>query len=383
VHIVLPEREAFSRHAPEPTASVLVTMKGGYRLTETQALAVRSLVSGAVPKLRPEAVTVLDPNGPVLAADDGSASAQLGKIEDLKREREARVQREVQTMLAPLVGGWDKVRVTVAAEVSRDREVVTERSFDPTSQVARSTQTVNTSEKSSERKPLNDGVTVANNTPNDGNRGPAATSQSEKARLEETVNYELSSKVRELVREAGDIRRITVSVLVDGTWSKGQDGKPVFTERAPDEIKRIEKLVRDAVGYSDKRGDSVTVESMKFSGGDPVDVFAPGFLEANLMELIQLAVVLLVVILLLVFVARPLIARQTAEDEEDESAETAPESEAKADEGALEPDEMVDVERIEGRMKASTLRQMSDLINGHPDEVTAIMRTWINENGED
>jgi flagellar M-ring protein FliF len=136
VHIVMPERESFAREAPKPTASVAVSMYGPARLPSRQAMAIRLLVAGAVPGLKQDAVSVLDPSGVVLAADDAEVMAS-SRLEDMKTSREQALQRTLAGLLEPLVGAGH-VRTAVSLEVDASREVSREEKYDPNSQVERS-----------------------------------------------------------------------------------------------------------------------------------------------------------------------------------------------------------------------------------------------------
>jgi flagellar M-ring protein FliF len=259
VHIVLPERESFARDTPKPTASVAVSMAGGMRLAGRQAIAIRLLIAGAVPGLRQEDVSVLDPSGVVLAADGGQDVLVTGHLAEIKAGREQALQQAVTQLLEPLVG-TGRIKTVVSADIDTSREVSREEKFDPMSQVERSRHTQTDKESSEEAQPR-EGVSVAQNIPT---QPPTAESSAKNAssnvRNGETVNYELSSVRSELVREPGDLKRLTVAVVVDGTT----DANGTFKPRPKEELDRIAELVRSAVGFDAKRGDKLTVDSMQF-----------------------------------------------------------------------------------------------------------------------
>jgi flagellar M-ring protein FliF len=260
VHIVLPERETFARETPKPTASVAVTMAGAGRLGAPQAAAIRQLVSGAVPGMAAESVSVLDPSGVVLAADD-SEGAQSGRLNEQKSARERELQRAVSELLEPLVG-HDKVRVAAAVELETSREVSHEEKFDPLSQVERSKQSQVDQDLTSDNKGQ-EPVSVSQNLPNPtaSTSGDAGKSTTNNARNGSTINYEISSIKSERVREAGDLKRMTIAVVVDGTI----DSKGVYQPRSQDELSRLSELIQSAVGFDVNRGDRVTVETMHFA----------------------------------------------------------------------------------------------------------------------
>ena len=257
VHIVLPERESFSRDAPQPTASVAITMSGAERISARQAAAIRLLVAGAVPRLRQEEVSVVDPSGVVLAADGSDAMAS-NRLDEIKTSREQALQRAATDLLEPLIGRG-RVRVAVSVDVDPTREVAREEKFDPLSQVERSKQSQLDKDNSDETKPR-DPVSVGQNLPNQQQQGNAGRTSTSSTHDGQTVNYELNSTHSERVREPGEIRRVAVAAVVDGTINDKGEYQP----RSKEEMDRIGALVRSAVGFDAKRGDTVTVETMRF-----------------------------------------------------------------------------------------------------------------------
>ncbi|HEV7371665.1 flagellar basal-body MS-ring/collar protein FliF [Arenibaculum sp.] len=412
VHLVLPDREAFSREAPTPTASVVVRMRGG-GLDRRQALAIRHLVSAAVAGLKPAAVTVLDANGDVLLAeDDGTASAVV-RSEGLRVGTEARLARAVEQMLAARLGPGN-VRVQVAADLETKREIVRTQSFDPESQVVRSTQTVEEQERSTDTE-TEPPTTVAQNLPqNEVEARTDSARSSETSREEQTVNYEISSVQRESVIEPGDIRRLSVAVLVNGSWTTAADGSRVYEDRSPEELERLANLVRSAVGFDSARGDTVTVETLRFV--DPMLAGEPAgaaqtildTLSRNVMTLIQWVVLLIVTVLAILLGLRPLIQRVFPKPEPAEAAAlelppaaaqpvaalAPPAGEAaaatiaaEADGQALAPaagieetmDQLIELRAVEGRVRASSIRRLGDIVEEYPEEAINILRSWLYE----
>ncbi len=266
VHIVLPERETFARDTPKPTASVAVTMNGAGRLSASQAAAIRLLVSGAVPGMAGESVAVLDPSGVVIAADDSEAAAS-GRMGELKGAREQQLRRAVTELLEPLIG-HDKIRVAASVELDASREVSHEEKFDPLSQIERSKQVQLDQDATNEIK-TQEAVSVGQNLPNQsgGQGGESGKTSTNNSRNGQTINYEINSVRSDRVREAGDLKRMTIAVVVDGvTDAKGQ-----YQPRSQEELRRLSDLIQAAVGFDVNRGDKVTVETMRFmpdtSGG--------------------------------------------------------------------------------------------------------------------
>ncbi len=331
VHLVLPEREPFSRVASSPSGSIIVRPEAGHAVTRKQAIAVRNLVASAVPDLELHRVTVLSASGETILADnndgDGTAdrhSAQSG-IED-------RLAAEITNILTARVGAGN-ARVRVNVEMTTEREVIVSQSFDPDQQVVRSTET-----KSENQTGVEGGgnVGVENNIPAALADGAGGTSTN-RQEADERVQYEIGNTRREVVREAGDVKRLTVAVLVNGIYNvEGSD--VAYAERTPEELDRLTELVKSAVGFNESRGDSVSVDSMRFMDysmdlGDPVERTMSQTLSDNIVSIVQGLLALVVVALVLVLGVRPLIARlapDSSEKAEREAALPVPEDGAEA-----------------------------------------------------
>ena len=415
VHIVLPDREEFSRNAPTPTASVVVRMRGRGAMDRQQALAIRHLVSSAVPNLKASAVTVLDSSGELLLTEDDGNGALVARADGLRAATEARIGRAIEQMLTARLGHGN-IRVQVAAELENKREVVRSNSFDPASQVVRSTQTVLQQERSTDSSGEAP-VTAEQNLPQ---REVTAQAQNDKSstssdRQEETINYEISNVSRETVTDPGDVRRLSVAVLVNGTTTTGPDGERVYTPRSAEELQRITELVRSAMGFNAERGDRVTVENLEFVDLAP-EIAARDTLEEigdilarNIMTLIQWVILLILSGLLITFGLRPLIRRvfpapdpvaeqaalaaeakpvpqlggpvtatsETDGDSPAESAEAASESPLASIEETME--QLIELRTVEGRVRASSIRRLGEIVDQYPDEAIDILRSWLYE----
>jgi flagellar M-ring protein FliF len=400
VHLVLPRRELFSREKPEASASVLLQMRGRTRLTPAQVTAVQHLIASAVSGLTPSRISIVDGQGTLLTeGTDGSDAVALaaGKADQRRRELENHLSRTVEQLLERIVGAG-KVRAEVSADIDFDRINTSEEIFDPDGQVVRSTQSV-------EQKGSNtDGrgsppVSVATNLP-DANLAPAgagAGSSSSENRSEETVNYEISKKVVNHVREAGVIKRLSVAVLVDGTYGTAADGTHEYRPRSSDELEQLTGLVRSAVGFDTQRGDKVDVVSMRFADADlPADAQPelPLGLEKNdLLRIGEYLALLVLATLVLLLVVKPIVtkaidgrpipaARHRAELLAGRTAAPAlegPEAVAAISRAGddARPEEMIDINRVEGRVKASSVKLVGEIVDKHPEESLAIVRSWL------
>ncbi len=415
VHIVLPDREAFSRTAPKPSASVVIRTAGGQGLPHEKATAVQRLVAAAVPGLEPSNVTVLDTSGNVLAADgDEVGSRRIGRINDLKAETQTRMMEAVEALLTPYLGVGN-FRVIVTADINTDREVISEETFDPDSQVERSLRSLTEIESATDRS-FEPPVTVQQNLPaEEVNNGPQSQSSTETKRVEETINYELSSIRRERVSEGGEIERLSVAVLVNGVRTVNEQGETVYRPRTQEELAVIANVVRTAVGFDARRGDVVTVENVEFLNvGEEIEpVGPPGVTEVvvrNLGTIIQSAVLLIIVGLLVLFGLRPLLSRLLAGAKDDKEQTMPP---ALADQtgdrsmaalqggggeealfgpdGQMSPrlgkrsdmdqfvDNMIEMRAVEGKVRESSVAKLGEIVEEYPEEAVSVLRAWIYE----
>lgn len=402
VQLVLPRRELFAKEAQQARASVFVEMKAGAIADRELIKSITHLVSSAVPQLDPGHVAIIDSRGNLLAAGTGddSISAQQQSIEQQRMNVETRLSQRVEEILGRTVG-YDKVRAQVSVEL--DMEAITEQAetYDPESQVARSTQSVLEKNETSEPNPADASVTVANNLPSgDNTAGSTATITTGKnSRTEETTNFEISKTVQNKVRQAGSVKRLTVAVLVDGTYKtegEGAEAKQVYQPRSQEEIDQYLSLVRNAVGYDGARGDTVEVVNLQFAQDTLVaepDALSKLTDNPQLMRLAEVLVMSLMGILAFLLVVRPMVrglleVKQEAEAQltADKSAGqlTGPSSSAIAQqldaaEAAMDEaaDSMIDINRVDGRVKASSLKKMGEIIDKHPEEAVAIIRQWI------
>ena len=397
VHLVLPQRELFSRDKPQASASVLLQMRGRNRLTPAQVAAIQQLVASAVPALAIDRISVVDGQGTLLSEGSGGGDPVAGaaaKADQRRRTLENHLARTIEQLVERTVGPG-KVRAEVSADMDFDRIDSSEEIFDPDGQVVRSTQTVDQS--GSNRQGASQPVSVSTNLPDTEARPATETSEiSAEKRSEETVNYEISKKVVNHVREAGTVRHLSVAVLIDGVWTTDAQGTATYQPRSADELQQLTQLVRGAIGYDAERGDKVEVVSMRFA--EPEQAEAPataillGLEKEDLFRLGEYLALLVLGSLALLLVIRPIVAKameampvpaiapQTARLA---GAANAPALPAPAESGASErsiPDrleEMIDVNRVEGRVKASSLRRVGEIIEKHPEESLAIVRNWL------
>ena len=302
VHIANSSANPFQRDVT-PTASISVTTTGAV-LSAVQARALKFLVASAVPGLVPENVAVIDGKGGLIGAEDkvgGGVTAD---------DRAAALRDRVQRLMEARVGTGNAV-VEVSVATVTETELIRERSFDPEGRVIISTDTEERTDRS-ENKGGGD-VTVASNLPDGDAGGGPDSSTTSKAETRERVNFEVSETTREITRQPGAIKRLTVAVLVNGTYVTAADGTQEFVPLADVELEALRELVASAVGFDESRGDQITLRSLPFErpeglGTGPLE---PGLFAGSIdtMRLIQMGVLSLVALILGLFVLRPILSR--------------------------------------------------------------------------
>lgn len=371
VHIVLPERESFSRDAPLPTASVTVTTSAGQRLGAAQAAAVRLLVAGAVPRLRQEDVSVVDPAGVVLAADGGLGAA-AGRIGEIRIAQEQALQKAVLELLEPIVGRG-KARAVASVEIEGARTVARAETFDPLGQVERGRQ-VQAEQETSEDGRGQAPVTVGQNLPNQQANNNASRSASSSQRNNETVNFEISSKVEETVREPGAVKRVSVAVVVDTVTDAEGNAVP----RPKEELDRLAALVRSAVGFSEKRGDLVTVDTLRFlqeeGPGTMAAAEAGGWAPSGAQLALLGGGVLLAAGGGFVMLRRRRL-RLALEAALAAEAEAAAAAAARAE----SMDDAIATVGQDIQIRLSSLNALHEILDQRPEEALAVVRSWIEE----
>lgn len=395
VHLVLPERELFRRDIQEPSASIVLTVRG--QLSAGEIRAVQHLVASAIEGLSPNSVSIVDSSGALLAsgAGEGEASVTAQALEERTLGIESRMRTRIEELLASVVG-MGRARVQVAAELDLNRSTRTSETFDPESQVVRSSQLVESGDQST--GPGNTGeVTVANELPGASEQGAngAGGTQHSSSSLEETLNYEISSTTETQVTEAGAISRMSVAVVVDGVYTYDDAGTAIYEPRSQAELDQITALVRTAMGFDETRGDQIEVVNMQFAERPGVEAGteAPGlfeFTQADLMRFAEMAVTLLIALALVLFVMRPLVKKVLAPEPqplalppaasvpaEYEEPEEDPMALARAREMATEA--WLEQAKSLGESQVKALKMVGELVEENPKQASLIVRDWLSE----
>jgi flagellar M-ring protein FliF len=410
VHLVIPDRQVFARDKQPPSASIVV--KARARLSRGQVSAIQHLVAAAVQGLTPNGVAIVDDKGELLAGGEGEGDTAIAASQEERTSSfEDRLRQRVEGIVASIVGPGHS-RVQVAAEMDFNRTTQTSETFDPDSRVVRSSQTVQ-QDSSEMGKTAGGAVSVSTALP--GQPPPATTgdsTSSANSRTEETVNYEISKTTKTQVQDAGTVKKLSVAVVVDGTYTPAADGSRSYAPRNPDDMTNITALVRSAIGYNEQRGDQLQVTNMRFADIDtgpnePAPQPLLGIDSQIWFKLGEILILSVTALLVFLLVVRPMIARLTAPQGHSatgagaalptaaggQNATTAANA-AGANPGVPAPgqtsdgtshalqaprESMIDISQIDGQVRESAIRKVGDVVQSHPEEAMAIVRTWLHQ----
>lgn len=414
VHLAMPKPSLFVREQKSPSASVTVNLEPGRALDEGQISAVVHLVSSAVAGLPPGNVTLVDQSGRLLTQSGTTGrdlnDAQLKYAADV----EGRIQRRIESILGPIVGNGN-VHAQVTAQLDFANKEQTEEQYRPNGdaaqQVLRSRQ-LNESDQIGGQYP--GGVPGAlSNQPAPANAGPITTPPAANAQngqqnaqqngqqnaqqqaatatpagprntsRNETTNYEVDRTIRHTKQNVGDIQRLSVAVVVN--YRNLPDGKPL--PLTADQMKQIEDLTREAMGFSDTRGDTLNVVNSQFTASDDTGGELPFWKTQAFIEQMLSAgrwlIVLLVAWILWRKAVRPQIIRRQEEQKAAIEAARVREETQEAVEVNLSRDEQVQQRRANQRLGAEVMSQrVRELSDNDPRVVALVIRQWMNNEHE-
>lgn len=391
VHLALPQKDLFSRKKEEPSASVVLQMKGNLPLSASEIMAISHLVATSVPGLGVNRITIVDTSGRPFkkgASDENDPGVIAANSEEFKVGYEKRIKSVIEDLLGRSVG-FGKVEAQVSAEMDFNKIVTNSETYDPEGKVARSVQTSEDTEKSTEGS--GGEVSAVNNLPGGEAASSASGSSSNAGRAEEITNFEISKTTKQQIQPTGTIKRLSIAVLVDGTYTLDEKtSQYAYQPRSKEDLEQYKSLVKSAVGFDEKRGDTLEVVNMQFI----TEVVAPqkekkfGWLTNDITNIIQTIVVGLVITLIIVLIVKPMVRRAfelsksgaeeielqrtLAGNELDELAEITGHEES-----IKKKEPLIDMQKFEEKMNSSSLGAINDIVERHPNEAVAIIRGWL------
>lgn len=404
VHLVLPKRELFSRDKTPPSASIVLKMKGMSKLSSAQVQSIQHLVASAVPSLPSDKISIIDDKGNLLAKGSEGEEGMQGLLlkQETKLNYENTLAKSIEGLLEKTVGNG-KVRVEISSEMDFDQVTVNTEKYDPEGQVVRSTN--NAEEDSSSTEPTEQNVSVQNALPQNPTQNAGNQASNKNKRNEENTSYEISRTVQSHRKEVGGVKNLSVAVLVDGTYVKDTNGKSTYTPRTKEQLDQIKLLVQTAIGYKADRGDKIEVINMPFANPEieehtPQNIPEEWLGKLDMTRMIELLVLAAVGVLILLMVVRPIILRviENSEVVSGDMEAQALLATAQGQEFPILPDfsgssgivdtynnaeededMLVSVQNVDGRVRASSLKRIGEIIDKHPEEAVTILRSWMYE----
>lgn len=401
IHLAMPKPSLFVREQKSPSASVTINLEPGRALDEGQVNAIVHMVSSAVAGLPPGNVTIVDQGGHLLTRSETPGRALNDTQLNYATDVENRYQRRIESILVPIVGSGN-VHAQVTAQIDFASKEQTEEQYRPNGtpeQSAVRSRQLNQSNQSNGQFPggvpgaLSNQPAPTNTAPittpaqpeAEGNNQPAATSTanqngSHNSTRDETTNYEVDKTIRHTRLNVGDVQRLSVAVVIN--YRLQADGSPA--PLSEDQLKQIESLTREAMGFSETRGDTLNVVNSPFSAvaDDTLDN-QPFWKSEKFFDLLLSAgrwlLVLLVAWLLWRKAIRPLIAQRTeAIKQANEIQQARKEAEEPAVTVHLTRDEQVQQRKMNQRLGVEIMSQrVRDLSDSDPRVVALVIRQWM------
>lgn len=380
VHLVMPEESLFKDDQKPPSAAVVLKLRPGARIEQKQLQGIVHLVAATVRGLEESHITVMSTDGQVLFKKNaGEQSVQASNAQlERKQKMEEDMRQKVQSMLEQVLGA-NKVLARVNLDLDLNQVQIAEETFNPDSAVIRSQQrSIEANDgkepavKGNPDSPINLESKLLQSNSTQTTETPKAGKQFNRQR--EVVNYEINKTSRQIVQMPGNVKKVSVAVIVDGRYENKGDAKakPAYIARSAEEMKSIEDLVKKAVGYSDTRGDQITVSNIPFAsdvaGSEMVQSENKWLQIAKSYQKVMINAVL--ILLLLIFVVRPLM-KKFKEVAEDIKRLPAPQQGIEDQLSALLLDQP--------NPQLSLRKQSSALVRHNPEKATEIIRSWLKD----
>jgi flagellar M-ring protein FliF len=381
VHLVMSAESVFADREREAKASVVLKLRRGH-LSSNEQLVIARLVAGAVDKLDPKNVAVID--GDTNRAFNPSGDPAMGALEGGQSADEL-LSARIVTTLEPVVGAG-KVRASVRVEYDNSSSEENQESYDPKNQVALTTQ------KSQERNGTSgmSGIPgTASNVPGAGaapQAKAAATGGDTSESISESSTYAVNRVVRHTLTPSGRVRRMAAALLVDDAISYKQQGNKRVEERhkrTPEEMTQLTDLARAAIGLDTTRGDVISVQNISFVELPAEELPAPTKVEQvrritnDWLPALRIAAVMVLFLLVYLMMLRPvkkqMLAALRAHAQQPVLAAVAAGEHSKISGGVPEP-------LPEAKRARELTRELNEKIKAEPGASTRLVQTWLHEN---
>jgi flagellar M-ring protein FliF len=375
VHLVIPQKSLFIEDQIPPTASVILKLKDNGKLKPKEVNGVVNLIAMAVEGLDPKRITITDMQGRPLYIPEEDTGVSMSNTQlEFKQNMERQMEMRLQELLTPVVGPG-KVIARVNADLDFSQKTIRKETYDPDGSVVRSE---TRSEESTRGAASLAGGEPDVNFRGDGYTGSRTTQDSN--RESRTTNFEINKQEENIVAPVGELQRLSVAVIVDGTYVANEEtGKMDYVPRSAEEMERIRELVSKAMGFDTLRGDAIEVSNISF--GAPEDLDSQTLMRTMLEYAQRLGKPFLngvLIFLFLILVVRPvimaLIRPRVAEQEVEEMA-GLPGAERLALEEEEVDEELLDTSRRLENAKAHAI-QLSD---ENLDQAVRLLKNWLTQ----
>ena len=400
VHLALPKQSVFVRDQRKPTASVFLELLAGRKLERVQVEAIANLIASSIPSLASEDVTVVDQKGRLLNTRDADVDVVLAaKQLEYTRKIEETLLNRVNSILQPVVG-LGNFRAEVSADIDFTAVEQTDEIFNPDLPSLRSEQTMDESTTGNNEARGIPGA-LSNQPPGaatvpevvvDAEGVPiAGDAPPQSARSQATRNYELDRSISYTRHQMGRVKRLSVAVVVDDFMAAGGSPEAGKTAWSQQDLDRLTILVRDSVGFSALRGDSVNVLNSPFAATEEfVDEDIPIWQQEWVWDIARQAAAGLFVLLLVFGLLRPILNNLAVASQKEKTDENSHEGEISAQLESLEMDGMsadqVTFSGIDSALSPTPnetyeyqLNAIRSMIAEDPAKVAQAIRQWVNE----
>lgn len=390
VHLAVPKQTAFIKDKKEPSASVFLDIYGGYRLESEQVSSITHLVASSIQGLSADHVTVIDQNGKLLSTAGNDEISMAGKQLDYAHKLERVYAKRIQDLLSPVLG-YDRIKAEVTAIIDFTSLEQTSENYDPEKTALRSERISDVHKAGAQDRDggvpgtqSNQAQAPAPAQPNakqspGQNPAPAPKKRDNPGviSLQETKNFEIDRQIKHQVNMPGKLMRLSVGVVVDDKTTYDSNGTATRVPLKPEELQKIESLVKDAIGFDQARGDRVTVINSSFAQAEPVQELPkekitqkPWFWMVVKQSLAALGVIILVFVVL-----RPIVKNLTSISDYKQNFLKQMSSESS---GSI-------LDRRGRKLDESEYQvRIKELINEDPKKAAQVIKQWVgieNEKG--
>ena len=372
VHLVIPKDNLFRKEKPKGKASVTLKIKSGKSLSEGQIQGIVHLVSASVGSIQASDVVIVDLKGNLLSGDKESSREAIVSASNFKHK--LRVEKELQAKIIKMLEealGTGNIIAKVSTDLDFEQVERTEEIFDPDSQVVRSENQI--SESSTGATPPGGIPGVQGLVPNGEDGTGAAGQAAQRNKSNALFNYEINKVVKRVSKPVGEITKLSVAVMIDGTFT---GDPPEYKPRTKEEMDKYLEIVKSAVGFDQERGDVIKVENIQFDRSqfdEEKEALAQAEQIEMAIEIGKLVVGLIFLILFFTRVIRPIITWMTT------TVEVVPEA------GQLGAAEMEEVDEEKRRLtetasEATHIREaVADFVANDPKYTAGVIRKWMRE----